>query len=303
MTQEIQNLNQKWGKPGHISFAQSPNQPIHAELRLNQGPNCKLFLHGAHVYSFRDENDTELLFMSSETKYEKVRGGIPVIFPQFGPGKLPQHGFARDSDEWVVVNSSWNPDQNSASISLRLKESESTLKVWPFKFEVLLTVQISFHPSQRPVFEQTMKVSNTDANAFEFTSCFHTYFQVKNIRETTLTNFKNVKYMDKVLNQVCDNTSETVKLVDQTDRVFYDAPEKVEIATGGDKTFLETVNFKDKVVWNTWEAGAKKMADLGDNDWVNYICVEAAAVKTPINLKQGESWSGTHRISNQKAKY
>jgi glucose-6-phosphate 1-epimerase len=303
MTQEIQKLNQKWGKEGHISFSQSSNQPIRAELRLNQGPTCKLFLHGAHVFSFRDENDTELLFMSSETKYEKVRGGIPVIFPQFGPGKLPQHGFARDSDEWEVVQSSWNPDQNSASISLRLIESENTLKVWPFKFEVILTVQISFRASQRPVFEQTMKVVNTDANAFEFTAAFHTYFQVKNVRETTLSNFKNVKYMDKVLNHLCDGTSDTIKLVDQTDRVFYEAPEKVEIAHGDEKTFLESINFKDKVVWNVWEAGAKKMADMGDNDWVNYICVEPAVVKTPINLKPGETWSGTHRISNQKSKY
>jgi glucose-6-phosphate 1-epimerase len=303
MALEIQNLNEKWGKSGHVSFKQSSNQPIHVELRLNQGPTCKLFIHGAHVFSFRDENDSELLFMSSETKYEKVRGGIPVVFPQFGPGKLPQHGFARDSDEWEIVDSSWHENLNSASISLRLKESESTLKVWPTKFEAVVTVRISFHASQRPVFEQTLKVTNTDANPFEFTTCFHTYFQVKNVRETKISNFNKVKFLDKVLNQVCDSTTDYVKLVDQTDRVYYEAPEKVEIANGSDKTFLETVNFKDKVVWNVWEAGAKKMADMGDNDWVNYICVEAAAVKTPINLKPGESWCGTHRISNQKSKY
>jgi glucose-6-phosphate 1-epimerase len=303
MTQEIQNLNKKWGKFEHVSFSQNPNQPIFAELRLNQGPTCKLFIHGAHVFSFRDENDSELIFMSSETKYEKVRGGIPIVFPQFGPGKLPQHGFARDSDEWEIVDSTWNDNHNSASISLRLKESENTLKVWPTKFEVILTVRISFHASQRPVFEQTMKVTNTDKNPFEFTACFHTYFQVKNVREVEISKFNNVKYMDKVLNKACDSTTDIVKLVDQTDRVYYDAPEKVEIAQGGEKTFLETVNFKDKVVWNCWEAGAKKMADMGDNDWVNYVCVEAAAVKTPINLQPGETWSGTHRISNQKSKY
>jgi glucose-6-phosphate 1-epimerase len=303
MTQEIQNLNQKWGKYGHVSFSQTPNQPIYAELRLNQGPTCKLFLHGAHVFSFRDENDSELLFMSSDTKYEKVRGGIPVVFPQFGPGKLPQHGFARDSDEWEVVDSSWDENLNSASISLMLKESENTLKVWPNKFEAIVTVGISFQVSQRPVFEQILKVTNTDSNSFEFTTCFHTYFQVKDVRETEVSNFNNVKYMDKVLNQVCDSATEVVKLVDLTDRVYYDAHQKVDISNGDEKIFLETVNFNDKVVWNVGDAGAKKMIDMGDNDWVNYVCVEAAAVKTPINLKPGESWSGTHRISNQKSKY
>lgn len=26
-----------------------------------------------------------------------IRGGVPVVFPQFGPGALPQHGFARNN--------------------------------------------------------------------------------------------------------------------------------------------------------------------------------------------------------------
>lgn len=51
--------------------------------------------------SFKDEHDNEILFMSTEANYVKIRGGVPVVFPQFGPGELPQHGFARESDEWV----------------------------------------------------------------------------------------------------------------------------------------------------------------------------------------------------------
>jgi glucose-6-phosphate 1-epimerase len=53
------------------------------------------------LVSFINENNKELIFVSSKTAYVKIRGGIPVIFPQFGPGVLPQHGFARESDDWV----------------------------------------------------------------------------------------------------------------------------------------------------------------------------------------------------------
>jgi D-hexose-6-phosphate mutarotase len=55
----------------------------------------------SHSDSFLDEHANEILFMSSQANYAKIRGGVPVVFPQFGPGTLPQHGFARESDDWV----------------------------------------------------------------------------------------------------------------------------------------------------------------------------------------------------------
>jgi glucose-6-phosphate 1-epimerase len=36
--------------------------------------------------------------MSKKAQYgqgKAIRGGVPVIFPQFGPGKIQNHGFAR----------------------------------------------------------------------------------------------------------------------------------------------------------------------------------------------------------------
>ena len=34
-----------------------------------------------------------------------ISGGIPFCFPQFGPGEIQQHGFARNVD-WAVVEQS-----------------------------------------------------------------------------------------------------------------------------------------------------------------------------------------------------
>jgi glucose-6-phosphate 1-epimerase len=57
-------------------------------------------LFGATLLDWTPANSTGLLFTSSKalTNGSKaIRGGIPLVFPQFGPGPLPQHGFARVS--------------------------------------------------------------------------------------------------------------------------------------------------------------------------------------------------------------
>lgn len=48
--------------------------------------------------------------------------GLPICFPQFGPGEvIPQHGFARNMD-WEVV------EAKDGRCVLRLVDTEETLK-------------------------------------------------------------------------------------------------------------------------------------------------------------------------------
>ena len=56
-----------------------------------------------------------------------IKGGIPLCFPQFGPGEMKQHGFARDS-VWKVGSTSadYNPDDKDPCIELVLDDSEET---------------------------------------------------------------------------------------------------------------------------------------------------------------------------------
>jgi len=68
-----------------------------------------------------------------------IDGGIPIVWPQFGPGALPQHGFARVKT-WHVGKKNTNGD---VSVELLLSQDEDTLKVWPHKFNLTLTVRLS----------------------------------------------------------------------------------------------------------------------------------------------------------------
>ena len=61
----------------------------------DQRSSCKVLLWGATVVSWV-EGGVERLFVSSVAKYDEkkaIRGGIPVVFPQFGrpDEKMAQH--------------------------------------------------------------------------------------------------------------------------------------------------------------------------------------------------------------------
>jgi glucose-6-phosphate 1-epimerase len=84
-----------------------------------------------------------VLFVSSEAVFDgakPIRGGIPVVFPQFGTqGPLPQHGFAR--------NSVWTLDRvGDGVVELSLSDSEATRAVWPHAFH--LHYRIAFDGEQ-----------------------------------------------------------------------------------------------------------------------------------------------------------
>ena len=64
--------------------------------------SCSIHLHGATIISWIS-NNIERLYLSEAAIFNNVkaiRGGIPVVFPQFGQppqSSMPQHGFARTS--------------------------------------------------------------------------------------------------------------------------------------------------------------------------------------------------------------
>ncbi len=62
----------------------------------------EMYLHGAHVTSWKPEGAEEVIFLSSRSKFENgkaIRGGVPICFPWFGgkadDPKAPAHGFVR----------------------------------------------------------------------------------------------------------------------------------------------------------------------------------------------------------------
>ena len=60
----------------------------------------------------------------------------------------------------------------------------------------------------------------------------------------------------------------------------------------------KTSGFADFVVWNPWAAGAAKMADMDDEEWKTFVCVEAAQTSKVVHVKasgdKDKVWKASH---------
>ena len=76
-------------------------------LKNAAGDSAKVYTFGACVTSYV-KGGTDMLMVRPDAKMDgskPISGGIPHCFPQFGPGAIQQHGFARNLD-WEIVEQS-----------------------------------------------------------------------------------------------------------------------------------------------------------------------------------------------------
>lgn len=84
------------------------------------------------------------------------RGGIPILFPQVGAGRLPRGGFMSDL-HWSLVDSAIAPgymdgdtEDPAPSVILHAQDDPWTLSMFPHEFEALYTVCVLPLPPAPP---------------------------------------------------------------------------------------------------------------------------------------------------------
>lgn len=272
-------------------------------VELSFGDNSKftVHLHGATITSFVS-NGEEILFVSKNSLFDNkkaIRGGIPVVFPNFGPWSLgPQHGFAR-TKRWAIKKAQ-ETTSNSSSLTLMLTDDEETRKAWNFKFEleyVLILTETSLTTN--------LVIHNKDEKQFDFTSLLHTYLKLDNVCNAKVTDLAGSEYIDKVNNGVIlKETNESVQLSGETDRVYAATNNTHKVITGNANKLnilIRKNNFPDTVVWNPWIEKAKGMSDFGDEEYKTMICVEAGYVNNRYELKPNKSVTMGQEIIVQKS--
>jgi len=260
------------------------------------GASAEVYLLGAHVTSFVPrQGGSDLLFVSEKAEFAEgkaIRGGIPVIFPQFSDmGPLVKHGFARTAI-WEVGSSS-----SPADVTLVLRSSEKTKKVWAHDFEVLYRVSIG---EEGTALETELTVKNTGNSAFSFTAALHTYFSVQDIHSTIVEGLHKgdeLHYLDNCQGRKkVTEQSKQIRFNGETDRIYLQTADEISINDAERMIVLVKHGLADAVVWNAWSEKAKSMADLGDDEWLKFVCVEAAAVEHPVNLESAQTWTGRQVI-------
>lgn len=262
-------------------------------LTTDTGASAEIFLQGAQVTSWRPaHDDTEHLFVSEQSRYQPgvaIRGGVPIIFPQFaGRGSLPKHGFARTL-AWQL-SSQTRLDAHTTQAVLALHSSDATQALWPHDFAARYTVTL-----RDAQLDMQLEVTNTGREAFVFTAALHTYFMVGNILETQLYGLQDAQY-EAGGGLLLAETRETPSFNGAIDRLYHKAPPSLTLKSPAQETQIQAQGFEDTVVWNPWAAGCEAMGDMADTDYAKMLCVEAASVINPIRLHNGESWTGRQTL-------
>jgi glucose-6-phosphate 1-epimerase len=263
-------------------------------LKAADGATASVTTHGAHICSWIPAGGEEQLFLSKTTELCEgvaIRGGVPVIFPQFsGLGPLVKHGFARTA-LWRLLRSG-QIESGAAQAVFELQESAVSLHIWPHVFRLELVVTIAQDNMQIE-----LTVVNNSNTEFSFTSALHTYFAVEHIADVRLHGLAGLRYRDMVANTEHQLESHDSLLVEgEVDRIYADLQGAVEIRQPQQSLIIKQSGFADAVVWNPGADKGSTISDLEPDGYQRMVCVEAAAILRPITLAPGMAWSGSQHL-------
>lgn len=276
----------------NVPVAQCQGQPA-LVLTAPDGASATVLLHGAHVVSWRPSGAADRLYLSPTSRWgdgASVRGGVPVIFPQFNErGPLPRHGLAR-TRRWQAVQA-----EVRGAIALgvlRLTDDDATRAHWPHGFEAELTVSVGGDE-----LEIELAVTNTGSTSFDFSAALHTYLRTDDVTQACLDGLQACRYEDALLGGTfATQGSATLSVHGAIDRVYLDAPRPLTLVEPTRALHIDMSGFNDVVVWNPGPDGAARLPDLPDDDWRRMLCVEAACIGRRVALRPGEDWAGRQRL-------
>ena len=152
-----------------------------------------------------------------------------------------QHGFARNL-KWKVVEGT----MKESSCTFELEYNEFTLKMWNNKFKLLYTVKLLDNELQ-----VELEVVNEDDSNFEFTSLFHTYFNIGAIESVKIEGLGNLKYSDKLKNNEIFEEYRNVidRISEEVDRNYFKVPGLVKLSSSNGNFELKS-NFEDLGIFN-----------------------------------------------------
>ncbi|KAL2827425.1 class II aldolase/adducin N-terminal [Aspergillus cavernicola] len=308
-------------KPSALNVTAIPPQPTISlnnnilQATLPTGESVTVHRYGATVISWKLANGEEQLWLSDAAALDgskPIRGGIPVVFPVFGPPPqnhkttpLPQHGFARNTVwEFLGKSSSESSTTSTSSdeaVKLDFGLSSSMLspefqEKWPYDFGLVYSVTLS-----REGLGTSLQVQNNGTENFEFQVLLHTYFAIDDISSISVSGLQGKSYIDKTQNaSEHTESSSSISITAETDRIYKSLDPSVPLtisSSSGDLFSITRDGLTDAVVWNPWISKAQSMGDFSPDDgYKKMICVEAGAVNGWQVLEAGENWEGGQAI-------
>ena len=248
------------------------------QITAPDGAEAIVTLYGAQLVSWKADG-AERLFCSARSALDgsrAIRGGVPVIFPQFAErGRGMRHGFARISN-WRMTHSGLTEGAAFARFTLTRADLPPVLaRSWPHDFVLTLRVTV-----RGPELRIGLDVHNNASDSFEFASALHSYFQVEELSKVRIGGVQEGE----------------LHLEDKIDQIFSNIDGPITIGAPGVRLRLEQSGFRDAVVWNPGAADAAALSDMEDQEYRRFVCVEAALIE-PYEIATGTAWHCEHVIT------
>jgi len=265
----------------HVTFAGMP------AVRLNgrTGDQATVLLRGGQLVSWINAQGNELLYVSPPSVEREaspgraVRGGVPVVFPQFGDmGPLQRHGFARTS-AWTLHDSWYH--LGVPHVTLRMRSNETTRKLWPYEFDCYLHISLD-----SPCLVMALEVLNTGKQPMRFNAALNPCLRVEDALSARLMGIPGERA--------------DMSVVGPIDFVHYDLNGPLQLRSGLGKVDIAATGFTDAVVWNPGPDADDLDFPTGNAN--EFVCVEAATVGSPVDLAPGDQWMASQTMRWSPAK-
>ena len=298
---DVAELEERFAVEGVLGFEQTASGLVFARVTA-PAAQATVYLHGAHLTDWQPAGEAPVLFLSARTELapgKAIRGGVPVIFPWFGPRHDglagPSHGFARTS-EWELAFAALAGDEVHLTFTLGPDQASRALGYEHFRLAYRMTI------GRALTLELTAaNDSGVQGTPLEFEEALHTYFAVRDVRATTVTGLAGAEYLDKRDQMRRKLQPEgAMSLTGTTDRVYLDTAATcvIDDALGKRRIVVEKTGSHSTVVWNPWAEVAATLPDMEAEAWPGMLCVETANVgDSAVTLKPGETHTMRAAIS------
>lgn len=276
----IPGLNAHFAIPDRVSFRAINGMAV-VEI-ANDVATASLALQGAQLLHWTPRGMSPVIWLSPQAGFvpgSAIRGGVPICWPWFGPpaggAGLPSHGFARISP-WELLEV--RPSSKATHLAFRLAPGSGAQAQWPPTAVPELRVTIGTR------LEMELVTGNVGSKPVTIAQALHAYFAVGDVRQVRIEGLDGCPYIDKVDGGRRGIQDGTLTIGRETDRIYLDAKADciIDDPVLARRIRIEKYGSRSTVVWNPWAEKAASMGDLGENNHLRMVCVEAANVADDV---------------------
>lgn len=285
---DITALDHRFGIPDIARVCEGDGGLARVDI-TNPIAHGQIYVHGAHVTSWRPAGSEEVLFVSTKSRWEEgqaIRGGIPICFPWFrvkaDDPHAPAHGFVR-TRLWQLYSIVEN--ETGVAVTMFIESDQQTRRWWPAEFRLV----------HRVTFGSQLKLElvciNTGKTPVHFEEALHTYNRVANVGTVRLQGLGGTRFLDNTDSNKEKTQLGDVTITSPTDNAFINTKNGVDLLDPKihRRIRLQKANSSTTVVWNPWQEGAGGLRDLGESEWKQFLCVEASnIINAAVTLAPGQ---------------